>query len=212
MISKVNTKVIEKAYSALFDEWNNYCFTEITISERELFLSRTKVLLVSKHESLFIPSDERHYIFFTVEGLLAQTTLQEEGDKRPLLAIAPPRHALMTTYHLHNLSGATREIIALRPSVVIQIPYRFALEYYEGLENKNFRTLINVLKNRKNKQISQLREITFYEDIFVRYSLFCIYFPHFLAILQHQEVADLLNFSLSSAKRASKYLVTGLKR
>lgn len=201
------SKYQESAFGIFMDEWLLHCPEGIDMSDQHWLHESGRVLVVPKGDLLYTPADQQRYVYFTCDGLLAKTALKESLKeafpyRRILLTVAPPCHVLLSSFHLYNRSGALSDIVALRQSVVICIPYSIAVARYEL--SASFNVLFNVLHNRKMKQVQILRRLETATSMQEKYFMFADHMPDLRHILTQQEEADLLNISLRSVKRHSK--------
>lgn len=197
----------ERAFEVFRSEWYTYNSVDMQANEQQWILERAKVLVVPKNEVIYTPYLNQKCVYFICEGLLAKITYKlcprvKDTSRRFIVSVAPPRHTLLSSFHLYNQSGATKDIVALRKSLIIQIPYNTVLDYYN--HNTAFGTLFNVLNNRTMKQIQLLRKLESTNSIQQRYFMFADLMPDLRHILTQQEEADLLDISLNSVKRHSK--------
>lgn len=205
------SKYLDFAFGIFMDEWLTHIPDGIDSSDQLWLRKYGKVLIVKKGDLLYTPADQQRYAYFTCDGLLAKVSFKEsfkESLKQPsdfrriLLTVAPPRQVLLSSYHLYNRSGSLSDIVALRRSIVICIPYSIVIARYEV--SPSFNLFFNVLRNRKMKQIQNLRRLETATSMQEKYFMFADNMPDLRNILTQQEEGDLLDISLRSVKRHSK--------
>lgn len=187
----------------LLHYWSRYC--ELQPWHIDWARRYIQVLpLLRKHQTLYLEGEKQKYVYLVVQGLLARVTMDPDSGKRKILSVALPGMALMTTPHLYSSTPSTGDIVVLRPkTTVVQIPYRAILEFKE--QEPHIDTLIDILSNKKKKQMTVSSRILHERDPFTRYLLFAKDMPEIHRILMHGETAEILGISLSSAQRYYKY-------
>src|SRR5690606_22014299 len=129
----------------------------------------------------------------------------DDRGRRQILSVALPGMALLTTDHLYSRTPSKGDIVVLRSnSTIIEIPYRAIKDFKE--REPHIDTLIDVLGNKKRKQLARLRSVTHGHKPYLCYRHFVTQMPELFQTLKHAEVADLLGISLSTVLRGYKNL------
>lgn len=186
----------------LIDFWSKYCVLE----KWHVEWARMHLHIPSglrKDEVLYAEGEHQSNVYLVTKGLLARIQVDTATDKRKIFSIALPGMALMTTDHLYSATPSIGDITVLRSnSLVIKIPYQAIKAFKEN--EQHIDTLIDVLGNRKRKQIMVLRRVTHGLKPFESYLHFADEIPELHRILTNQECADLLGISIATVKRANK--------
>lgn len=147
-----------------------------------------------------------HRFYIIIEGMIAWVQYDAQHRKRKILGTALPEMAIQSSRHLYSNSPLEGELIALRKSKVLAIPYTTLKE--ANCQDLCLNIFLNALQNKSTKQLRILREISMItQPLFKRYQYFLEKLPE-LMILKMQERADLLSISRSTLNRLSnpKYL------
>lgn len=156
-----------------------------------------------KGQPLYTHGEKQKNVYLVARGLLARVRYDDRG-KRQILSIALPGMALMTTDHLYSGTPSDGDIVALRSSsLVVQIPYPAIVAFKE--QEPQLNTLLSILTNKKKKQMTALSRILRESNLATRYLLFAKEMPELHRILTHDERAEIIGISLSSAQRYYKY-------
>lgn len=179
--------------------WQKYC--ELDPWHVQWAKQHIRVLnKLAKNEVLYYEGEKQKYVYLVARGLLARVRYQDDSYKRQILSVALPGMALLSSTHLYSRSPSRGDIIVLRPNtLIIQIPYVAILAFNQ--QEPQLNTLINVLTNKKKKQLSLLRIMTSIAQYDQRYEWFAHNMRELAIQLTLQETADLLGMSLSTIKR-----------
>ncbi|WP_437920008.1 Crp/Fnr family transcriptional regulator [Sphingobacterium sp. LRF_L2] len=192
----------EKAFKILLTYWSAH--EEIQVEHGVWLKANSKAMQVKKGQLLYRAGEKQQNIYFVCEGLLAKQQLEYRTGKRSLKTVARPLQALFTTNHSKSSTPTDVDIIALRNSTVIQIPYKnVQLARYEdkGIEN-----LVDLLFNKKKRQIDKLLDIHRISDNAERYRNFRNNFPDLFRLLTQKEQSELLAISLRTIQRIKRSL------
>lgn len=199
----------------LIDLWSRHCPLEPW--HVEWARSHVQVSALSRGDELYLEGERQQQVYLVTQGMLGRVLyrLPPEDDDRPMkrhiLSVALPGMALMTTHHLYTDSPSRGDIVSLRSHTrVIQIPYRSILDFKE--QEPHIDTLIDILSNKKRKQLSKLREISAGVPPFERYLHFAEEMPELHEVLTQKEIAELLGISKTTIQSAHHYRITGKHR
>ena len=160
-----------------------------------------------KGQTLYTHGEKQKNVYLVARGLLARVRYDDRG-RRQILSVALPGMALMTTDHLYSRTPSKGDIVVLRSnSTIIEIPYRAVLEFKEHEPQLN--TLMDILTNKKKKQMTAVSRIMHEADPFTRYQLFAHDMPDLQSTLTQIEQADLLGIGKNTVQRAQYHLLTG---
>lgn len=194
----------------LIDFWSKYCPLEPWHTE----WTRTRVKVqgeLKKNHCLYLQGEAQKNVYLVTKGMLARADYDPDTGKRRILSVALPGMALMTTSHLYSGTPSVGDIVVLRPnSRVVEIPYRSILEFKE--KEPHIDTLINVLGNKKRKQMMALRITTHGTKPFESYLRFIDELPELHETLTQKETAQLLGISKTTIQSAHYYHITGKHR
>lgn len=191
-----------KAYSLLKLYWAK--LHEIQPEHWDWLTQNGIAYTLRKDQILYHEGDKQKNIYFVSMGLLGRQTLDEKKKKRQLLSIATPNRALFTTSHMYSNTPTKGDIITLRPSMIIEIPYQRLQEARK--QDMAMEVLADTLLNKKKAMLDQLRLLSFIDEPINRYLAFTQYLPELLPILTQAEQADLLHISTRTIQRGIKML------
>ncbi|NGF56526.1 Crp/Fnr family transcriptional regulator [Parapusillimonas sp. SGNA-6] len=187
----------------LISYWSRYCTLEPWHTDWAKQHIRVPDSL-RKGQALYLEGERQKNVYLVARGLLARVRYNDKG-KRQILSVALPGMALMTTDHLYSRTPSKGDIVVLRSnSIIIEIPYRAIKDFKE--REPHIDTLIDVLGNKKRKQLARLRSVTHGHKPYLCYQHFITQMPDLFQTLKHAEVADLLGISLSTVLRGYKNL------
>lgn len=156
-------------FKFLLQYWQKYCVLEdwhLQWAKRNIYVPKK----LQRGHILYMDSEYQKNVYLVAKGMLARIQLDEEGSKRRILNLATPGMAFMTTLHLYNQTPSKGDIIVLHPrTTVIEIPYKAILDFKE--QEPQLNTLINVLNNKKKKQLATLL-LLYQEMIWIFYKKF----------------------------------------
>lgn len=192
----------------LIDFWSKYCVLE----KWHVEWARTHIRVpigLHKGDPLYLEGEPQKIVYLVARGLLGrvQDSIPPDDEshpmKRQIVSIATPGMALMTTHHLYSDTPSKGDIVVMRPdTLVIEIPY-MAIKIFKEQESP-VDTLIDILGNKKKKQLVQLRLATHGLKPFESYLYFAEEMPELQRTLTNQEAADLLGISVDTVYRAKR--------
>lgn len=147
--------------------------------------------------------------FYVCAGLISRVVYEEEQDEhvsRCILSVGTPRMALLTTDHLFSTKQSPGNIVALRNSQLLILPYH-RIKCLQ--DNHRVHTLISALERKKKKQQACLRGLMAIKNMQLRYIAFATRMPELRNVLTQAEQQDLLGISRSTIQRSSYFLLTG---
>jgi len=165
------------------------------------------VRTVKRGEQLNATEHHSEMTYFVATGLLARIEENPDTGKRKIMSLAIPNMALMTTNHLYTHNLHPGNIVALRSGIIIAIPHLILRQFQEN--EKSIDTLIDVLSNKKKRQLALLRRATLGHSPFERYLHFAKLLPEIKAATTQIEQADLLGISRHAVQEAQYFLLTG---
>lgn len=202
---KTNKRSLKAGLKLLFDFWGKYHV--IDNFHYQWAKDNLKVKVVKRGEQL--GSTERHLemTYFVATGLLGRIEENPESGKRKIMSLAIPNMALMTTNHLYTHTLYPGNIVALRSGIIIMIPHHVLRQFQE--HEKSIDTLIDVLNNKKKRQLALLRRAMLGYPPFERYLNFAKLLPEIRSVTTQIEQADLLGISRHTVQEAQYFLTTG---
>lgn len=188
------------SYSALLTFWKKHC----TLENWHIEWLKENIEIIqplSKGAIIYLEGERQKNIYFVSRGAIARIRY-DSNYKISILSLALPEMALMSTAHLFSRTPSLGNIITLHANTrIIRIPYT-AIKTQQHI-NPEINTLINILNNKKKKQLSQLRILSSIKKPRDRY----LYFSENLKELKNQltrkEAAQLLGISINTIFRAS---------
>lgn len=189
----------------LFDFWGKY--HAIDNFHYQWAKDNLKVKVVKRGEQLNPTERHLEMTYFVATGLLARIVESPESGRRKIMSLAIPNMALMTTHHLYTHNLHHGNIVALRSGIIITIPHAVLRQFQE--QEKSIDTLIDVLSNKKKRQLALLRRATLGYSPFERYLNFAKLLPEIKAVTTQIEQADLLGISRHTVQEAQYFLTTG---
>jgi len=159
-----------------------------------------QILRVKKGQVLYESDDQQENLYIVLRGLLVKERYTSCKESKQILTVALPNMGFFTTMHYYSQSPALGDIVAVRPGIVLQIPYRKIKPYRNN--DTGIDTLMELLVNKKKYQLDHLRAmdgITLATDrlFYLADNLPDIYYE-----LAQNELARLLHVSESSIYRA----------
>ena len=181
--------------------WSKHC--QVTPWHEAWALRHIRITNTRKNDSLYFEGVLDRSVYIVAKGMLARVQYDQNTGRRHILTVAVPGMALMTTFHLYSHTPSKGDIIVLRANTqVIQISYQELKSLKQ--QEPDIDTLIDVLGNKKKKQLAALRGVTLGAKPYISCLLFLEEMPDLRDALTLQEIADLLGISLSTVKRAYK--------
>ncbi|KKX47299.1 hypothetical protein L950_0227240 [Sphingobacterium sp. IITKGP-BTPF85] len=108
--------------------------------------------------------------------------------------------------HYYSQSPALGDIVAIKPGIVLQIPYKKIKSYRNN--DKGIDTLLQLLIHKKKYQLDHFRVMDAISLATDRLFYLADQLPELYRNLTYNELARLLHVSESSIYRAKKKLVT----
>lgn len=149
--------------------------------------------------------------FYICSGMLARITYAEhpktEKITRKIISLGTPNMGILTTDHLFTSTQNAGNIVSLRPSEILTIPYH----RLKAMKEKDplFSALMQALSSKKVRQLNRLRRIGMITEAVPRYMEFVNLMPQLDRLLLQHEKKDLLQISRSTVHRANYILLTG---
>lgn len=159
-----------------------------------------QILRVKKGQVLYKSDDQQENLYIVLRGLLVKERYTSCTESKQILTVALPNMGFFTTMHYYSQSPALGDIVAVRPGIILQIPYKKIKPYRNN--DKGIDTLMQLLMHKKKYQLDHLRAmdgITLVTDrlFYVADNLSDLY-----RNLSRQELARLILTSESSIYRA----------
>jgi hypothetical protein len=189
----------------LFDFWGKY--HTLDQFHFQWATDHLKAMTVKRGDILNSSTRTGKMSYFVATGLLARIEEDPDTGKRKILSLAIPTMALITTHHLYSHSLHPGQIVALRSGVVIAIPHAVLRQFQQ--HEKSIDTLIDVLSNKKKRQLALLRQATLGYSPIERYINFSKLLPKIKAVTTQIEQANLLGISRHAVQEAQYFLITG---
>lgn len=149
--------------------------------------------------------------FYICSGILARMTHEEQPEAnkitRKILTVGLPNMGILTTDHLFTSTQNAWNIMTLRPSHILTIPYH----KLKAIKEKEpiFSALLQALSSKKTRLLNRLRRIDMIREAVPRYMEFTRLLPELDKLLLQEEKQDLLQISRSTINRANYMLLTG---
>ncbi|MCS3556203.1 MULTISPECIES: Crp/Fnr family transcriptional regulator [unclassified Sphingobacterium] len=171
---------------------------------RNWLAKNAQILRVKKGQVLYESDDQQENLYIVLRGLLVKERYTSCSDNKQILTVALPNMGFFTTMHYYSKSPALGDIVAVRPGIVLQIPYKKIKPYRNN--DKGIDTLLQLLMHKKKYQLEHLRAmdgITLTTD---RLFYLADNLPDLYRNLSRQELARLILASESSIYRANRIL------
>ncbi|MFD2902512.1 Crp/Fnr family transcriptional regulator [Sphingobacterium anhuiense] len=159
-----------------------------------------QILRVKKGQVLYESDDQQENLYIVLRGLLVKERYTACNDSKQILTVALPNMGFFTTMHYYSQSPALGDIVAVRPGIVLQIPYRKIKPYRNN--DKGIDTLLQLLMYKKKYQLEHLRAMDGITLVTDRLFYLADNLPDLYRNLNRQELARLLLTSESSIYRA----------
>lgn len=159
-----------------------------------------QILRVKKGQVLYESDDQQENLYIVLRGLLVKERYTACNDSKQILTVALPNMGFFTTMHYYSQSPALGDIVAVRPGIVLQIPYRKIKPYRNN--DKGIDTLLQLLMHKKKYQLEHLRAMDGITLVTDRLFYLADNLPDLYRNLNRQELAKLLLTSESSIYRA----------
>lgn len=164
-----------------------------------------QILRVKKGQVLYESDDQQENLYIVLRGLLVKERYTACNDSKQILTVALPNMGFFTTMHYYSQSPALGDIVAVRPGIVLQIPYKKIKPYRNN--DKGIDTLLQLLMHKKKYQLEHLRAMDGITLVTDRLFYVADNLPDLYRNLSRQELAKLLLSSESSIYRAkNQYL------
>ncbi|MEN5054536.1 Crp/Fnr family transcriptional regulator [Sphingobacterium kitahiroshimense] len=167
---------------------------------RNWLAKNAQILRVKKGQVLYESDHQQENLYIVLRGLLVKERYTICNNNKQILTVALPNMGFFTTMHYYSHSPALGDIVAVRPGIVLQIPYKKIKPYRNN--DKGIDTLLQLLMHKKKYQLDHLRAmdgITLATD---RLFYLADNLPDLYRNLSRQELARLLLTSESSIYRA----------
>lgn len=164
-----------------------------------------QILRVKKGQVLYKSDDQQKNLYIVLRGLLVKERCTASTNQKLILTVALPNMGFFTTMHYYSQSPALGDIVAIRPGMILQIPYKKIKPYRTN--DKGIDTLLQLLMNKKKYQLDHLRAMDGITLTIDRLFYLVDYLPGLYRELAQKELARLLHVSESSIYRAKKKLV-----
>lgn len=165
-----------------------------------------QMLRVKKGQVLYESDDQQENLYIVLRGLLVKERYTACNDNKQILTVALPNMGFFTTMHYYSQSPALGDIVAVRPGIVLQIPYKKIKPYRNN--DQGIDTLMQLLINKKKYQLDHLRVMDGINLATDRLFYLADNLPYIYRDLAQNELARLLHVSKSSIYRAKKKLVS----
>ncbi|MGO3164580.1 MAG: Crp/Fnr family transcriptional regulator [Sphingobacteriaceae bacterium] len=183
--------------------WAKYY--ELDSDDIEWTIQYVEILEFARYTTLCRETQMQRNLYFVCDGLLARAVIDPEMNRRVIYQIAGENQALFTGYHRYSKTRPPGDIIALKKTFVIKIPYqvinRFVPQYLA------LSKLIMVLGERNKKDHIRLSDVKTHRNAAARFCSFYHTMPDYRAMLTIHQQADLLKISPTSVKNFQKILL-----
>lgn len=167
---------------------------------RNWLAKNAQILRVKKGQVLYESDDQQENLYIVLRGLLVKERYTACNDNKQILTVALPNMGFFTTMHYYSKSPALGDIVAVRPGIVLQIPYKKIKPYRNN--DKGIDTLLQLLMHKKKYQLEHLRAMDGITLVTDRLFYVADNLPDLYRNLSRQELAKLLLTSESSIYRA----------
>ncbi|MBB2951554.1 Crp/Fnr family transcriptional regulator [Sphingobacterium sp. JUb56] len=167
---------------------------------RNWLAKHAQILRVKKGQVLYESDDQQENLYIVLRGLLVKERYTTCNNNKQILTVALPNMGFFTTMHYYSKSPALGDIVAVRPGIVLQIPYKKIKPYRNN--DKGIDTLLQLLMHKKKYQLEHLRAMDGITLVTDRLFYVADNLPNLYRNLSRQELARLLLTSESSIYRA----------
>lgn len=190
-------------YSRMLDFWGQHCLLDA--SHAEWLRHHVRPLAVKRRHLLFHPHSAapQRSLYFVLEGLLASVSRDREGN-RGIRRIVLPDDSILTTHHLYTQRHLDYEIVALRPSVLLELPSDAFRAYKEVCWEAD--VLSDVLEYKKLQQYRAKARLMLAPSHIERYVAFYYELAPIRRATTQREQAEYLGISKMSITRALETL------
>lgn len=164
-----------------------------------------QILRVKKGQVLYKSDDQQENLYIVLRGLLVKERYTGCTEQKQILTVALPNMGFFTTMHCYSQSPALGDIVAIRPGMILQIPYKKIKPYRSN--DKGIDTLLQLFMNKKKSQLDHFRAMDGITKATDRLFYLADNLPDLYRNLSRQELARLLLKSESSIYRAKKLFV-----
>lgn len=168
-----------------------------------------QLLRVQKGQVLYRSSDRQDNLYIVLHGLLIKEHDSTATDQKQILTVALPNMGFFTTMHYYSQSPALGDIVAIRPGIVLKIPYKNIKPYLH--QDQGIDTLLQLFMHKKKYQLDHLRYLDTLALSTNRLYYLEEHLPMLYRNLTRRELASLLLMSASTLYRASRKLAKGEK-
>lgn len=204
-----NTETQQEAVQALINHLGKFGTVQ---PHHEIWIDRhAQYKVYPKDTCLHEEGSRAEKFFYICSGMLARTTHVEHPKTkkiiRKILSVGLPQMGILTTDHLFTSTQNAGNIVTLRPSQILTIPYHRLKAMKE--DDRLFSALMDALSNKKKRQLHKLRRIDVMKDPAAIYTEFVNLLPELDNLLLQNEKQDLLQISRSTIHRTGFFLLKG---
>ncbi|MEN5379077.1 Crp/Fnr family transcriptional regulator [Sphingobacterium kitahiroshimense] len=164
-----------------------------------------QIMRVKKGQVLYHSDDQQENLYIVLRGILIKERDITDSNRKQILTVALPNLGFFTTMHYYSQSPALGDIIAIRPGIVLKIPYKKIKLDVD--RDKGIDTLLQLLMNKKKYQLDHLRVMDALSLATNRLFYLADNLPDIYHNLTQRELSRLILASESSVYRAKKILV-----
>src|SRR5690606_9225037 len=168
-------------------------------------LHHAEILQFDRYETLCVETHMQRNLYFVSEGLLARAQIDPDTGRRTIYQIAGANQALFTRYHRYSRSTPPGDIVALKRTFVVKIPYK-AINVFVP-DDLPLSKLLLVLGERNDKYQIRLSDVKTHRKAEPRYRSFFTMMPDYRDMLTIHQQADLLEMSPTAIKSFRRVLL-----
>lgn len=198
----------KEALQSFYDYWKKV-YLPLEDFHWEWLNKNGQILRVKNKQVLFKPDDPQENLYIVLRGLLIKEHDSTATDQKQILTVALPNMGFFTTMHYYSQSPALGDIVAIRPGIVLQIPYKNIKPYLH--QDQGIDTLLQLFMHKKKYQLDHLRYLDTLALSTNRLYYLEEHLPMLYRNLTRRELASLLLMSASTLYRASRKLAKGKK-
>lgn len=164
-----------------------------------------EILEFARYEVIAGERQRRENLYFICQGLLARAAIDAEMDRRVIYHVADKNKGLFTHYHPLAIQTPPGDIVALKKTIVIEIPFQ-AINLFDPVHEAMF-GLVQVLGERSDHDYQLFSAAKSHRRIQNRYRSLYQTMPEYWRLLTIQQQADLLEISPTSLKNFKRELL-----
>ncbi|SEN69632.1 cAMP-binding domain of CRP or a regulatory subunit of cAMP-dependent protein kinases [bacterium A37T11] len=188
----------QEATQYVYNFWQGH--SPLTKSNRDWLNDEFTLLpTLLKNTILYEEGSEDAFGYIVVEGMLAGVSLDDRGNRR-IHRIATGSNCMLTTRNLYTDHKIGMDIIALRNTVVLQIPVDALKSSKETIKEVDI--LTDVWREKRLKQLAVHNALLLKENELERCKAFMLLCKELDGVLTIKERAEYLNVSETTVKRA----------